>query len=209
MMVAATVTLILHDPWTRTHARALAARPVTAVDPFEDPGARFRAWIMPELGILHAMAMRMTRDPVDAEDLVQDTLLRAYRGIMGFDGRYPRAWVLTILRNTHINRLRKKSPSLAFDPDATFGRLAADDGRDTVSEDAVASLGDPVLRDALGELTDDHRAVLALVDVDGLAYQEAADLLGVPIGTIMSRVHRGRRALREALAARGVVREEL
>lgn len=168
-----------------------------------EPGARFRHYVLPELELLHAMARRLTWTSTEAEDLVQDTMLRAFRAIERFDGRHPRAWVLTILRNTHINRIRKKRPDLAFDPDATFGRLPADDGRDTVSEDAVNALGDPDMVAALGELTDDHRAVLALVDVDGLSYREAAELLDVPIGTVMSRLHRARKNLRTALEQRG------
>lgn len=172
-----------------------------------EPRARFRHYILPELELLHAMARRLTRTPTEAEDLVQDTMLRAFRAIERFDGRYPRAWVLTILRNTHVNRIRKKRPDLAFDPDATFGRLPADDGRDTVSEDAVNAVADPDMVAALGGLTDDHRAVLALVDVDGLSYREAAELLEVPIGTVMSRLHRARRNLRTALEQRGALGE--
>ncbi len=179
----------------------------TAGEP--DRAALFRRYVMPELQLLHAMAMRLTRDPHDAEDLVQDTLLRAHRGIDRFDGRYPRAWLLTILRNTHINRIRKRTPHLAFDPDALFGQLPADDGRDTVAEDALDRIADPVLVAAFDRLSEAHRSIVSLVDVDGLSYLEAAELLDIPIGTVMSRLHRGRTRLRAILERDGHVRKGL
>lgn len=165
----------------------------------------FEQYVVPELELLYAMAMRLTRDPYTAEDLVQDTLVRAYRAILRFDGRYPRAWLLTILRNTNINRARKKSPSLLFDPDLTFSQLAGRgaDARDGAAEPALAGVVDPVLARALEALSADHQAVVALVDVDGLSYREAAQLLDVPEGTVMSRLHRARRRLRDALEAAG------
>lgn len=178
-----------------------------AVD--RDREALFREYVMPELQLLHAMAMRMTRDPHDAEDLVQDTLLRAHRAIDRFDGRYPRAWLLTILRNTQINRVRKKSPVLAFDPEATFGRLPAAEGRDTAAEQALDRIADPAVVDALARLSERHRAVVTLVDVEGLAYKEAAEMLDVPIGTVMSRLHRARAKLRGILEKSGHVRKGL
>lgn len=165
----------------------------------------FRRWVLPEVDLLFAMAMRLTRDRHDAEDLVQDTLLRAYRAADRFDGRHPRAWLLTILRNTNINRGRKRIPALLFDPDDTLSQVAAPgaDGRDGAAEPALDRIVDPVLVRALQALSADHQAVVALVDVDGLSYQEAADLLGVPIGTVMSRLHRARRRLRVSLERAG------
>lgn len=145
--------------------------------------------------------MRLTRDPEMAEDLVQDTLVRAYRAIDRFDGRHARAWLLTILRNTNTNRGRSKTPSLLFDPDHTLSQVAATgaDGRDGAAEPALARIADPVLARALQGLSEDHQAVVALIDVDGLSYKEAAELLDVPVGTVMSRLHRARRKLRDAL----------
>lgn len=178
-----------------------------AVD--RDREALFRRYVMPELQLMYAMAMRMTRDPHDAEDLVQDTLLRAHRAIDRFDGRHPRAWLLTILRNTQINRVRKRSPVLAFDPEALFGRLPEADGRDTVAEDALDRIADPVVVSALAGLSESHRAVVTLVDIEDLSYKEAAEMLDVPIGTVMSRLHRARAKLRRSLEKSGHVRRGL
>ena len=165
----------------------------------------FQRHVVPELELLYAMAMRLTRDPHVAEDLVQDTLLRAYRAIDRFDGRHARAWLLTILRNTNINRGRKRTPSLLLDPDRTLGQVAAvgADGRDGAAEPALDRIADPALVRALGSLSEDHQAVVALVDVDGLSYAEAAELLGVPIGTVMSRLHRARRRVKAQLERDG------
>lgn len=85
----------------------------------------FRQYVLPELEVLYGVAMRLTRDRDDAEDVVQETLLRAYRAIDRFDGRYPRAWLLTILRNTNINRVRKRKPDLLRDERCTFGVMPA------------------------------------------------------------------------------------
>lgn len=166
---------------------------------------RFRDVVLPELEVLYGVAMRLTRNPHDAEDVVQDTLLRAFRALDSFDGRYPRAWLLTILRNTNINRVRKRTPDLLFDEDQTFGALPGlgADGREGAAETALERIPDRALVDALKRLSGDHRAVVALVDIDGLSYQEAADLLGVPIGTVMSRLHRARRKLRDRLERNG------
>ncbi len=170
-----------------------------------DPDARFRDQVLPELDVLLRVARRLTRDPVDAEDLVQDTLVRAYRGFDRFDGRYPRAWLLTILRNTHINLLRKRRPDLLEDEVAQRLPAPGQDGRtDGVAERALAEQFDPAVRESLAALSANHRAVIALVDLDGLTYQEAADLLGVPVGTVMSRLHRARRKVRAGLEANGI-----
>ncbi len=168
----------------------------------------FRVHVLPELQLLHAMAMRLTRDPHDAEDLVQDTLVRAYRALHRFDGRYPRSWLLTILRNTNINRARKKRPVLVHDEHATFSRLPGHGsaGREGAAEEALNRIPDGAVLGALADLTEDHRTIVLLVDVDGLAYREAADLLGIPVGTVMSRLHRARSALRTGLEQRGHLR---
>lgn len=167
--------------------------------------ARFREQVLPELPVLLRVARRLTRDPVDAEDLVQDTLVRAYRAFERFDGRHPRAWLLTILRNTHINLVRKRRPDLLDDEVA--GRVparGADGRQDGMDEQALRDDLDPIVRDALASLSPNHRAVVALVDLDGLSYQEAADLLGIPIGTVMSRLHRARAKVRTQLERHGI-----
>jgi RNA polymerase sigma-70 factor, ECF subfamily len=173
---------------------------VTAGDR-SDPDSRFREQVLPELDVLLRVARRLTRNATDAEDLVQDTLVRAYRAFERFDGRYPRAWLLTILRNTHRNELRKRRPDLLADEIAQ--RLPGRD-QDGVAERALARAFDPVVREALASLSANHRAVIALVDLDGLTYQEAADLLDVPVGTVMSRLHRARRRVRAQLESHGI-----
>jgi RNA polymerase sigma-70 factor (ECF subfamily) len=168
--------------------------------------AAFARYVVPELEVLARVAASIVPRPADAEDLVQDTLLRAYQGIDRFDGAHPRAWLLTIMRNTEINRTRRRRPELLRDPDAELERLAArptEPGR--LTEDlAFRAEFDGVVARALGALPDKFRRVVELVDIDGLSYAEAARLLGVPEGTVMSRVHRARKRLRDRLATTGV-----
>lgn len=171
----------------------------------ESDDARFRAQVLPELDVMYRVARRLTRSGPDAEDLVQDALVRAYRAFDRFDGRYPRAWLLTILRNTHINQLRKRRPDLLEDELAHRLPARGDDGRmDGTADRALHDELDPIVREALASLSGNHRAVIALVDLDGLTYQEAADLLGVPVGTVMSRLHRARKKVRTRLEANGI-----
>lgn len=166
--------------------------------------AGFREQVLAELDVLYRVARRLTRDAVDAEDLVQDTLVKAYRAFDRFDGRYPRAWLLTILRDTHINQLRKRRPDLLDDELARRVPARGADGRqDGTFEQALHHELDPIVRAALAALSQNHRAVIGLVDLDGLTYQEAADALGVPAGTVMSRLHRARRKVRARLEAHG------
>lgn len=194
----------------KMHTAGAVGGGVSTTDDDHDERRRaFEQYVVPELELLYAMAMRLTRDPHIAEDLVQDTIVRAYRAILRFDGRYPRAWLLTILRNTNINRARKKRPSLLHNPDLTFSQLAGRgaDGRDGAAEPALDGIVHPALARALRNLSDDHQAVIALVDVDGLSYREAAQVLDVPEGTVMSRLHRARRRLRDALQKAGLHQE--
>ena len=161
---------------------------------------RFREQVLPELEVLYRVARRLTGSTADAEDLVQDTLLKAYRAFDRFDGRYLRAWLLTIMRNHHRNQLRKRRPDLLADEVAR--RLPGhgqDARRDGVDERAFHHDLDPVVREALRSLSPKHRSVIALVDLDGLTYREAAELLGVPVGTVMSRLHRARSKVRSRL----------
>jgi RNA polymerase sigma-70 factor (ECF subfamily) len=164
--------------------------------------ARFNEYVVPELDVLYRVAYSITRNKSDAEDLVQDTLMRAYRAIERFDGRYPRAWLLTIMRNAQVNRVRRKRPELMHDPDETMARMA-DESADAA--DAETQLMDkefeaPV-EAALAALPEKFRKVVELVDLNQLSYQEAADALGIPVGTIMSRLHRARRNIRQHLEA--------
>ena len=163
----------------------------------------FERHVLPEIEVLLRVAQSMTRNHAEAEDLVQDTLIRAYRGIGRFDGRYPRAWLLTILRNTHINRNRRRRPELLRDQDATFERLASDASTDQADVFVEQTIDGEILA-ALDELSDDFRRVVELVDIDGLSYPEAAEVLGIPVGTVMSRLHRARRRIRDRLDRAGL-----
>jgi RNA polymerase sigma-70 factor, ECF subfamily len=166
---------------------------------------RFTTLILPEVEVMMRVALSLTRDRADAEDLVQDTLVRAFRGIDGFDGRYPRAWVLTILRNTHINNHRKRRPELLRDPDR--GEERPDDrGPDTSAEaEAMAGTFDAAVEEAFLELSDEFRRVVVLVDIDQLSYAEAAEVMGTPVGTVMSRLHRARKRIRDHMQAAGTI----
>jgi RNA polymerase sigma-70 factor, ECF subfamily len=167
------------------------------------PAERFESWVLPEIEVLFRVARSLTRDTGAAEDLVQDTLLRAYRAIDRFDGAYPRAWLLTILRNAHTNNHRRRRPELLDQRTDGTGHDPADPEVD-VEAAAMAGTVDRRLSQALGELPPRFREVVVLVDVDGLSYAESAALLDVPVGTVMSRLHRARRRLREALADTGL-----
>ena len=162
--------------------------------------ARFNEYVVPELDVMYRVAYSITRNKADAEDLVQDTLLRAYRAVDRFDGRYPRAWLLTIMRNAQINRVRRKRPELMHDPDETMARVA-DESADAA--DAETQIMDQILaapiESALNALSEKFRSVVELVDINELSYKEAADVLGIPVGTVMSRLHRARRNIREHL----------
>lgn len=161
----------------------------------------FGTHIVPEVEVLLRVALRLTRNRQDAEDLVQDTLLRAYRALDRFDGAYPRAWLLTIMRNANRNRVRKRWPELLVDEDRALAVLPARgaDGREGPAESVTEAMPDATLIDALGRLSPAHRAVVAMIDVDGLSYHEAAEVLAVPVGTVTSRLHRARRKLRTRL----------
>jgi len=153
---------------------------------------------------LYAVALRLTRNPADAEDLVQDTLLRAYQAIGRFDGRHPRAWLLTILRNAQINRTRRRRPSLLRDPDTSTQLLEAGAPSASAEDIVVGPAFDATVEDAFVHLPRKFRQVVELVDLDGLSYQEAAGVLGVPVGTVMSRLHRARQRIRARLSAAGL-----
>lgn len=163
----------------------------------------FETHVLPQLDVMHRVARSLTPTSADAEDLVQETLLRAFRGINGFDGRYPRAWLLTIMRNTNINHARKKRPELSDDPDMSdhSDRFAHSN---TPEAALVAATFDATIDLAFAALSPDFRQIVELVDIHGLAYQEAAEVLDVPIGTVMSRLHRARKRIRETVAETGL-----
>jgi RNA polymerase sigma-70 factor (ECF subfamily) len=161
----------------------------------------FRAYVEPELPVLFRVAMTLTGSSADAEDLVQETVIRAFRAIDRFDGRHPRAWLLTILRNTNMNMHRRRRPDLVEDWDAVGdARPAFGAGQHVSAEETVL---DDILNEdleaAVNSLDDRFRTVLLLIDVDRLTYAEAAETLGVPLGTVMSRLSRARDRVRAHL----------
>jgi len=168
--------------------------------------AAFDRYVVPEVEVLLRVALALSRQPADAEDLVQDTLIRAYRAVGSFDGRHPRAWLLTILRNTHVNRNRRWRPELLYDLDAGRSRIEAvpDQHSRTPEECVVDEVFDAVVSDALASLSARFQQVVRLVDVEGLSYAETARALGVPEGTVMSRLHRARGRIRAKLAEAGI-----
>jgi RNA polymerase sigma-70 factor (ECF subfamily) len=162
----------------------------------------FEQYVECEIDVLLRVASTLTARAADAEDLVQDTLLRAYRAIDRFDGAHPRAWLFTIMRNAEVNRNRRRRPDLLDDPDSADNRLASlDEGPEAL---VVGETFDAVVADALAALPDKFARVVHLVDIDGLTYAEAAEVLGVPVGTVMSRLHRARTRIRRRLNAAGL-----
>lgn len=172
-----------------------------------DRHAAFASYVLPEMQLLYRVALRLTGQAADAEDLVQDTLVRAYRALDRFDGAYPRAWLLTILRNTHVNRGRRQRPLLLRTDEMTVTEVGVVPLSVPSSEEVVLSEQfEAVVVEALATLSDKYRSAVELVDIEGLSYQEAADRLGVPRGTVMSRLHRGRAHIRSRLKATGLAR---
>jgi RNA polymerase sigma-70 factor, ECF subfamily len=171
--------------------------------------ARFAEQAMQHMDSLYAGALRMTRNTADAEDLVQETYLKAYRGFGGFEeGTNLKAWLFRILTNTFINRYRQQKRR----PDETdlddvedfylYRRLGGiDEARISKSaEDQLLELfTDDEVKDALESLPETFRMAVLLADVEGFAYKEIAEILEIPIGTVMSRLHRGRKALQKKL----------
>jgi len=190
--------------WELPGAGSRDVEPTAAFSP-EQRQEAFGRYVLPEVDVLLRVALSLTRRPADAEDLVQDTLIRAYQGMAGFDGSHPRAWLLTILRNANVNRNRRRRPELLDDPAATLDRLVATDGGgDSPEALVVGESFDAVISDALASLPERFRQVVDLVDVDGLSYAEAAEALGIPVGTVMSRLHRARTRMRHRLVAAGL-----
>ena len=164
-------------------------------------GRAFRELVEPEIEVMLRVARTMTTGDADAEDLVQESLLRAYKGLHRFDGRHPRAWLLTILRNTNANLHRRQRPVLVDDAQLhresrpAFGVTERPSAEQTFIDEEL----DDELHAAVGALDPRFRAALVLVDVHDLTYAEAAAVLGVPVGTVMSRLSRARERVRRTL----------
>ncbi|MGA8726075.1 MAG: sigma-70 family RNA polymerase sigma factor [Acidimicrobiales bacterium] len=178
--------------------------------------AVFSDLAMEYMPALYTAALRMTRNPADAEDLVQETYLKAYRGFGSFElGTNLKAWLYRILTNTYINsyRAKRRRPEvtdvediedlylyrhLVGDGSAGLGRSAEDEALDRFTDSDI--------KEAIESLPDTFRMAVLLADVEGFSYKEIAEITDVPIGTVMSRIHRGRKALQKALVDRGRTR---
>jgi RNA polymerase sigma-70 factor (ECF subfamily) len=183
---------------------------VNADLPLTDRQADFERQVRPFLAQLNAAALRMTRNASDAEDLVQETLAKAYVGFHQFTpGTNLRAWLHKILANAFVNSYRKsrRQPALATAPELADQWEAGHDALAPVARSAEAEaldrIGDSEVLRALRDLPADFRTAVYLADIEGYPYREVAAMMGTPIGTVMSRLHRGRDRLRRALASYG------
>jgi RNA polymerase sigma-70 factor (ECF subfamily) len=181
--------------------------------------AQFAEMAMEHMPALYTAALRMTRNPADAEDLVQETFLKAYRAFGSYqEGTNLRAWLYKILTNTFINNYRaaKRRPERADVEDVEdlylyrrLGDLQAQGTGRSAEDEVLEHFTDDEVKQAIESLPEAYRIAVLLADVEGFSYKEIAEITDVPIGTVMSRIHRGRKALQKALhdfaVARGLV----
>ena len=182
----------------------------------EQRAERFEREALPLLDQLYGAALRMTRNPADAEDVVQETYAKAFSAFHTFEpGTNIKAWLYRILTNTYINSYRKKQrqPQLSDGEDVEDWQLHRAEqhesgGLRSAEMEALDLMPDSAVTEAMNALSPDFRLAVYLADVEGFSYKEIAEIMGTPIGTVMSRLNRGRTQLRKALAdyaaARGI-----
>lgn len=170
--------------------------------------AEYESLVLEHVDMLYAVALSLTRNPTEAEDLMQNTLVKALRFHDKFrEGTYIKAWLLTILRNTFINEYRRRARRPAFveltgaepAPDTTAEREPTGNAPEGPSTEELLELLDDNVRRALDALPNDFRMAVIMADLEERSYKDIADTMGCPIGTVMSRLFRGRRLLREQL----------
>lgn len=171
-------------------------------------GLAFEEEALSHLDRLYSAALKMTRNPADAEDLVQETYAKALKGRESFkDGTNMKAWLYRILTNSYISTWRKaeRSPKLSGDEDVTDWQLARAASHDSqglrsAEMEALDSTPDQVVAEAMAALPENYRLAVYLADVEGFSYKEIAAIMDTPVGTVMSRLNRGRSQLRTVLA---------
>ena len=181
-------------------------QPVPETD--AERSARFERDALPHLDALYSAALKLTRSPAEAEDLVQDTFLKAFASFHQYsDGTNLRAWLYRIMTNTFINSYRKKQrePQQSNTDDVEDWQMARAEGHTSgglrsAEAEALDRLADSDVTQALAALPEDFRMAVYYADVEGFAYKEIAEIMGTPVGTVMSRLHRGRKLLRSMLA---------
>lgn len=169
--------------------------------------ARFTAEALPLLDQMFGAAMKMTRNPQDAQDLVQETFLKAFSAFSSYEeGTNLKAWLYRIMTNSYINtyRKRQRQPFLGAVDELEDWELGGAESTTAMSSrsaeaEAIDRTPDSIVTEALNGLAEDFRMAVYLADVEGFSYQEIADIQEVPIGTVMSRLHRGRAKLRQVL----------
>ena len=195
------MTELVNDPLRADEAAAVPSLSKAELS------AIFEADALPYLDQLYGTALRMTRNSTDAEDLVQETYAKAFAAFGSYEqGTNLRAWLFRILRNTYINSYRKaqRTPYSDSAEELTDGQLLDIETRGaggvrSAESEALERLGDEDINEALASLPEDFRTAVYLADVEGFSYKEIAEIMETPVGTVMSRVHRGRKSLRGLL----------
>jgi RNA polymerase sigma-70 factor, ECF subfamily len=202
LLVADSVGCVADPPSDQAEPTAAAERAAEARD-----RVHFEEEALEHADQLYRIALRLSGSPQTAEELVQEAYLRAFRGWRGYrPGSNLAAWLATILRNVFLDEARKQSRRPAqesFEDTSEYYLYNHLSEAGAEPQEAVLNrLSGGAIAESLGDIPPTFREVVVLVDIGDFSYQDAADILGIPIGTVMSRLHRGRRALKQALASR-------